>query len=238
MTEGNEPQYERFAREYEKHASESPFNAYCDRPAVLSLIGDVGGNSVLDVGCGPGFYAEELTKRGAEVVAFDQSPRMVELTKTRLGRSAQVSVHDLEQPLDWLADDTFDLALMALVIHHIENRTAALREVRRVLKPTGRLIISTHHPTADWIRIGDNYFDVEAVEERWTKGWDLRYWRMPLSRITDEILDTGFMIERVVERRAVPELEQIDADDFKTLTTEPRFICFSLVKPDASNPKG
>lgn len=92
--------FDEFAEEYEGHAAESAYNAWYDRPAVLDLLGEVTGQRVLDAGYGPGLYAEELVARGAEVVAFDQSPKMVDLARKRLGDKTMVRVHDLADPLD------------------------------------------------------------------------------------------------------------------------------------------
>ncbi|MGH3449503.1 MAG: class I SAM-dependent methyltransferase, partial [Haloechinothrix sp.] len=107
------PIFEEFAEDFELHAAENAYNALYDRPAVMELIGEVGGQRVLDAGCGPGLYAEELVARGAEVVAFDHSPKMVDLARERLGDTALVWVHDLAEPLDWLEDASFDAALLA-----------------------------------------------------------------------------------------------------------------------------
>src|SRR3954454_7131978 len=99
---------------YEEHASDSAYNAHYDRPAVLALIGDVDGRRVLDAGCGPGLYAEELVARGADVVAVDGAEAMVELAEKRLGAQATVLRADLNEALPF-ADDEFDLVVCPLV---------------------------------------------------------------------------------------------------------------------------
>jgi predicted TPR repeat methyltransferase len=71
---GDRPLFDDFAEEYERQASEGFHNALYERPVMLELLGDVQGRRVLDAGCGPGLYAEELLRRGAEVVGSDQSP--------------------------------------------------------------------------------------------------------------------------------------------------------------------
>ncbi len=69
---GRPPQYDAFADEYLEHARDGFFNALYDRPACLSLLGDVTGQAVLDAPCGPGLYAAELVRRGARVTGFDR----------------------------------------------------------------------------------------------------------------------------------------------------------------------
>jgi ubiquinone/menaquinone biosynthesis C-methylase UbiE len=226
-----DPAFDEFAEDFERHAAGSAYNALYDRPAVLELIGEVAGQRVLDAGCGPGLYAEELVARGAEVVAFDHSPKMVDLARNRLGDGAMVRVHDLTDSLDWLEDESFDAALLALVIHHLDDRIAALRELHRVLRPGARLVVSTVHPTADWLRMGGSYYTIEAIEETWSRGWSVRYWRLPLTATCAEFTRAGFLIERLVEPRPVPDMAQRFPEDYEKLNREPGFINFRLVKP-------
>lgn len=230
VVSGDTPLYESFAEEYEDHARDGAYNAYYDRPAVLELLGDVAGQRILDVGCGPGFYAEGLVSRGANVVGFDSSPTMVNLARQRVDDGAEFRVHDLAQPFSWLEGESIDAAVVALVIHYVDDRRQLFRELHRVLKPGGHVVVSTHHPTLDWLRTGGSYFAEGIIEERWSRGWDMRYWRMPLGVTADEMTDAGFLIERIVEPTAVPELAEVDPAEYQKLTTEPRFICFRLVK--------
>lgn len=120
---GRDPQYEAFADDFDRHAERGFFNGHYDRPACLSLLGDVAGKRVLDAACGPGLYAEELIRRGAEVVGFDHSPRMVEIARQRAGQG-DFRVHDLADPLNWLPDGSVDLVLFALAIEYVDDRVA------------------------------------------------------------------------------------------------------------------
>jgi SAM-dependent methyltransferase len=226
------PLWDGFAEEFESHAEAGAYNALYDRPAVLELMGDVDDRKVLDVGCGPGLYAEELLARGAEVVGFDESPEMVRLARRRCGDRIDVRVHDLRSPLDWLDDEHFDAAVMALVIPHLDDRVSALREIHRVLRPGGRLILSMHHPTSDWMRLGGSYFDAEVVEEDWHDGrWHVRYRRQPLTTSVEEFADAGFLIERIAEPLPTSEMADRYPDDYAKLMREPGFIAFALRKP-------
>jgi len=222
------PQYDSFADDFLEHARNGLFNAHYDRPACLDLLGDVAGRRVLDAACGPGLYAAELAGRGAEVVGFDQSPRMIELCRERVP-GAEFRVHDLADPIGWLPDASVDLALCALAIEYVDDRVAALRELRRVLQPGGALVLSRQHPTADWLRKGGSYFDRRVVEETWHRGWQVRYWLMPLQDTCAEFAEAGFLIERLVEPRPAASGEAVDPEDFDKLQREPGFLAFRLI---------
>jgi len=223
--------YDAFAEEYLRHASDGAFNAYYDRPAVLSVLGSVRGLAVLDLGCGPGLYAEELVVRGAaRVVGVDNSATMVRLAAERVRGPVHFRQHDLQTPMTWVDDGEFDVALMPLVLHHLDDRVGALREVARVLRSGGRLVVSTHHPTSDWLRLGASYFAVEKVHERWRNGWDVAYWRQPLDVTCDEFADSGFLIERIHEPRPSARMRERYREEAERLSVVPAFIVFSLMR--------
>lgn len=98
---------------------------------------------VLDVGCGPGGFLAVLSRLGGEVVGVDIATEFVaacQQTIARLGlRNAQVlCAPAAELPLP---DRSFDLVMLVDVLHHLESVEPALREVKRVLRPGGRVLI-------------------------------------------------------------------------------------------------
>ncbi len=94
---------------------------------------------VLEVGCGEGELAARLTAAVPGVVAVDQSPRMVELTRAR-GVDARVAdVQELPFP-----DDSFDAVLAAWMLYHVPDLDRGLSEIARVLRPGGHLIATTN----------------------------------------------------------------------------------------------
>ena len=99
------------------------------------------GERVLDVGCGEGSFAIELTRAGAEVVALDvaQEP----LDRARL-REPALDLRLVEGEGPWaLRDCGFDVVWAGEVIEHVADTGAWLSEVRRVLRPGGRLLLTT-----------------------------------------------------------------------------------------------
>ncbi len=100
--------------------------------------------TALEIGCGTGFFTLNLKLAGVlgECHVTDISPGMVEATRLnaeRLGVTVEGRTADAERlPYD---DDTFDLVFGHAVLHHIPDVELALREMLRVLKPGGRLVI-------------------------------------------------------------------------------------------------
>lgn len=222
--------YDAFAEAFELHAATGAYNAHYDRPALLGLLGSVDGLTVLDAGCGPGLYAEALVERGAEVIGVDASTEMIRLAERRLRGRGTFLVHDLEEPLDWAEDASFDVVVMALVLHHLEDPQQVLRELHRVLREDGRLVISTVHPVADWRRYGGNYFTDERVTETWGGGWEVEFRRAPLTDLVADFSAAGFAIGELLEPRPLPTMTVDHPDISAKLATEPGFIVFSLIK--------
>jgi SAM-dependent methyltransferase len=155
-----------------------------DAPALaVAAVLEASPRRVLEVGCGPGEAAERIAASGAEVVAVDSSPRMVELARAR-GVDARLGD---AQKLDF-PDESFDAALAAWMLYHVPDPARALAELARVLRPGGRLVVVTNR--AEHLRelrelLGagaDSPFDdrngpellarhFATVEERDASGW-------------------------------------------------------------------
>jgi SAM-dependent methyltransferase len=224
--------YDAMGRDYQQHAADSPYNAHYDRPAVLAALGPVRGRRVLDAACGPGLYTQELLARGAIVTAFDASPVMADLARARIADQAQVDQEVLGQPLPY-PDDAFDLIVCALAIHYADDRAAAFAEFCRVLRPGGALVLSTQHPTTDWLRKGGSYFDVKLETDVWhTHAGEqpVQFWREPLSALCCAATGAGFLIENVIEPLPADTMRGRFPEDYQKLTTEPGFLILRLLK--------
>jgi ubiquinone/menaquinone biosynthesis C-methylase UbiE len=104
------------------------------------------GQRVLDVGCGPGFWARHLTRLGVDYVGIDISPRSVALARRSLelhGLRGRIEVGNAEAlPFD---DESFDAVISEGVIHHTPDTRACIDEIHRVLRPGGRAAVSVYH---------------------------------------------------------------------------------------------
>jgi ubiquinone/menaquinone biosynthesis C-methylase UbiE len=226
--------YDEMSEWFDAQAEDGFYNAHYDRPAVLELCGDVDGLRLADLGCGPGFYLAELLRRGAHAVGVDGSAQMLTRARARVGPDIELVEHDLERPLTMFDDASFDGAVMPLVYHHIDNRVGLLSEVRRVLRPGGWLVLSTSHPTSDWLQSGGSYFAVERVDAVFDGLgglWRVPFWRVPMGVLLDEVLAAGLVLDRLVE--PVPPADRVGSSPrmHRRLNLEPGFLALRAHRP-------
>jgi len=135
--------YDRWAEVYD--GDDNPLVAL-EEPWVDRLLGDVRGLSVADIGCGTGRHAVRLAAAGAAVQALDFSEGMLARARDKAGELNIVfHVHDLAEPLPF-PDEIFDRVLCGLVIDHIADLGGLFREMHRVCRPPGFVVISVMHP--------------------------------------------------------------------------------------------
>jgi SAM-dependent methyltransferase len=219
--------YDSFAEAYCAENEASLLNAYYERPAMLALAGDVTGRRILDAGCGSGPLSAALRDRGAIVTGFDKSARMVELARRRLGDGADLQVADLGGPLPFPGGE-FDDVIASLVLHYLEDWGPPLAELRRVLKPGGRLLVSVEHPFAITLmqvqagREADYFATSNRTEEYNFSGQPalLSVWDRPLHAMTGAFTAAGFRMTAISEPAPAPAAHELFPDQ------PPRFLGF------------
>ena len=224
--------YDSFAEVYSAENEVNLANAYYERPAMLALAGDVADRRILDAGCGSGPLFAALRDRGAIVTGFDNSAGMLELARRRLGDDADLQVADLGRPLPF-PDSAFDDVVVSLVLHYLEDWSAPLAELRRVLKPGGRLIASVNHPIAGHplVRPGADYFSTyQLTEEIITasgQSFVLTTWHRPLPAMIDAFTAAGFRIAKISEPLHAPDTpRELLPDSLKDKPPGYGFLCF------------
>jgi SAM-dependent methyltransferase len=223
--------YDSIAADYAAENESSLLNAWYERPAMIALAGDVDGRRILDAGCGSGQLAAALRAKGAVVTGFDASPAMVALARQRLGADADLHVADLGKPLPF-DDGAFDDVVASLVLHYLQDWTAPLAELRRVLRPGGRLILSVNHPVVYKVFNPEaDYFAVtQHSDEITVNGRDavLTYWHRPLHAMTDAFAGAGFRISVLSEPPPAPDTPRELLAGFEGRTAFLSFIFFVL----------
>ncbi len=230
--------WENLAEAYAEKVETKAHNALYERPATLSLLPALQGKRILDAGCGPGVYAKILLQQGAEVVAFDRSPKMVALAEKRVGEAALVLQADFEEPLDFASDEEFDVVLSSLALDYVEDWHPIFNEFFRVLKSGGTLVFSVGHPFGGYRRFREDadYFQTEVKKETWTGfGFEIEvpFYRRPLSAIVNPLIAAGFVLERILEPVPLEEFKRSDPLDYEKLIKEPGFLCVRAQKPPA-----
>jgi SAM-dependent methyltransferase len=219
--------YDAFAEAYARENENGLFNRWYARPAVLDLLGDVAERLILDAGCGSGPLLADLAERGARVAGFDASPAMIGLARQRLGGEANLKVADLTQSLPY-DSGAFDDALAVLVLHYLEDWSRPLAELRRVLKPGGRLIVVVNHPVIPPVMYPEvNYFATVPNAEQYDfdgVSATLTIWYRSLSAMSESFTAAGFRISAISEPPVAPDtpLELLPPSE----TDPTRFIAF------------
>ena len=127
----------------------------CPAPAVeaalLALVPEHDAGRLLDIGTGTGRVLELLAPRVSQGVGVDASKAMLALARSRLARAGlgHCSVRLADMYRLPLAEASFDIAVMQMVLHYAEDPPGVLAEAARVLRPGGRLIVidlAAHRP--------------------------------------------------------------------------------------------
>lgn len=192
----------------------------------IELAGDVKGKKLLDICCaGDATQAFSWENLGAEVVACDFSPVAIKLAKRnaeKIGSRIEFKVADA-QILTSIADNQFDI-VYATYTCWLEDLYQAAEAWHRVLKPGGRLLLSTNHPVAECLKEVDygltvirDYFDDSPEYYNFTGtpiadeygGWDgnlpIVEFVHPLADVINAIAGAGLCVQKMVETRAPDE---------------------------------
>lgn len=106
---------------------------------ILQQLGDIRGKRLLDLGCGAGENSVYFAQKGANCIAADYSPGMVEVAlKLAAANGVSIEGHTANAMALDFADNTFDIVYASNLLHHIPDPKIALKEMHRVLKPGGK----------------------------------------------------------------------------------------------------
>ncbi len=129
---------------YGEHLSEADtYHAKVVLPNLLRVLGLKPGEAVLDLACGEGYFSRAMAKEGAKVVGADISKELIDKAVQQGGAAFHVAPAN---KLSFAKDKSFDTVVCVLALQNIEDLAGTLKEVKRVLKPSGRLVVVLNHP--------------------------------------------------------------------------------------------
>jgi ubiquinone/menaquinone biosynthesis C-methylase UbiE len=134
-----------------------PFRAIQLSPArLLRRMGLKPGDSVLEIGCGPGYFSPAVARHlsHGKLVLFDYQPAMLDIAERRLTRRglSNYERHQGDAKALPFADASFDAAFLVTVLGEVGDAARALAEAARALKPGGRLSVSELAGDPDYVR--------------------------------------------------------------------------------------
>jgi SAM-dependent methyltransferase len=231
--------WEKHAADWVRWAREPGHDSYWSfhRDRFLELVSRPG-RLTIDLGCGEGRLARDLTALGHSVVAVDSSLSMVEAARAADPELEVVVADAASLPF---ADGAADLVVAFMSLHDIDDMSGAVREAARVLEPGGHLVAAVVHPInaggkfesrdpdAAFV-IRESYFDrrryTDAIERDGLRmTFESRHWT--LEDYVTSMADSGLMVD------AVREITEPDDARWSRL---PLFLHFRAVRGKASQP--
>lgn len=194
--------------------------------ALFEAIGDFKDKIIYDIACGNGYIARKLDKEGAkEVFASDISEKLIKIAQEKYSEGdIEYSVRDASD-FSQLPVGYFDLVVMNMAVHYIQNFEVFVRGLKEILKPGGRFVFTLGHPLSKlaWLDIkhhqhsqgeplqaAKNYLKVgeTTVFSIWSGKEDLKLYRAPLSYYINILADNGLLVDKFIE----PETETVMND--------------------------
>jgi len=233
--------WDAIADDWVSHADSNDYRNHLLLPRMLRMLGDVRGRSVVDLGCGEGGYARELTRRGARVTAVDGSKRLLEVARQR-AHAENLEIDHLcanANALDAIPSASVDVVVASMVLMDVEDYDGAVREIDRILTPDGELVMSITHPCfsapkSEWVRDAagqpqffavDRYFDRVAFDDVIARGFRQPVIRRhrPLEDYMAPLLGLGLVL-REFQEPGVTEDELRLSPRFAYLRRVPYFL--------------
>ena len=181
-------------------------------PALCALLPDLYQRSVIDLGCGYGWFCRWAAENGAaSVLGVDVSERMLARAR-EMTRHGAITYHQADLETIQLPGAAFSLVFSSLTLHYIEDLTTLFRSIHQSLLPEGWLVFSIEHPI--FMASRHPGFRIDGHGQ---KTWPVDSYQMEGRRVTDWLaegvvkqhrtigtlvnllLDTGFTLKRLNE---------------------------------------
>ncbi|MHB1640926.1 MAG: NUDIX domain-containing protein [Candidatus Dormibacteria bacterium] len=204
-------------------------------PTVLRMLGDVSGRTILDAGCGQGYFSRILATRGARVIGLESAPSLHEYCvdmEREQGQGIDYRQADLCRALG--LDSQCDLVVANMVFMAIPDWRAAMRHCVETLRPGGLFVFSLTHPCFEqaersWPQIG------HVAVHKYAAAYEIpgRYapdYHRPLGAYLTEVAALGCRIIEVAEPTLAPELAAAAPESTTTYPHVPPFVIIAAAR--------
>lgn len=213
MRESKHVDWNVVADEYDEAVGDS--GDFCHRtylnPVILPLLGKIKGKKILDLGCGQGYLARMLAKKGAVITGIDVSERLLGIAKKH-EKKETLGINYYLADADNLEDietASINVVLVNMVFHSVDDIEDTIAECARVLLPRGRLVFSLPHPLKE---VGERKQDSQGyhlvlrkyrsdVEVSHSLYGDKGYkaWYRSIARYLEMLFSNGFVVANFKE---------------------------------------
>ena len=241
---------ENFFELYQKlRANPISLNEIVEKPTMLSLLPDLKGKKLLDLGCGTGGHLQLYLERGADkVIGTDLSEKMLKQAEKDLQKcgqfSGRFSLYQLPmEKLAELPESDFDIITSSFAFHYIEDFLALLASIANKLKPNGTLVFSQEHPITTCHKEGErweknekkqqlayrlNHYRDEGLRERNWFQQPFKTYHRTTATIINNLIEKGFQIEQMAEPMLAEKTEW--QAEFKDLQHRPVLLFIKATK--------
>lgn len=218
--------------------SEINANNLFEIPALFSMMPDLNGKKVLDLGCGFGEHCMRFVNDGAgQVTGIDISEKMLEVARKENSDSKisyiNMAMEDIAQ-----LNERFDVVISSLAFHYVEDFSGVVKNIYKMLYEGGLFIFSQENPLCTCHSGGDRWTRDEkgdkiylnlanyGVEGERESVWfvnNVKKYHRTFSTIINTLIEAGFHIEKMIEPLPTDQLLE-EYPEYKDLFHKPDFL--------------
>ena len=198
-------------------------NILFEIPALFSMMPELSGKRVLDLGCGFGEHCRMFVERGASsVVGIDISDRMLEVARKE---NSHPKITYLRMPIEDVGElrGSFDVVVSSLAFHYVEDFAGVVKKIYNLLDRDGVFIFSQEHPFVTSHTDGSRWTKNEkgeklhsnlsnyGIEGERNTSWfidGVKIYHRTFSTIVNELIRQGFTVMEMTEPVPTPEIAE------------------------------
>lgn len=225
--------------------TDNNYNNLLEQPAMMNLLPDLMGKTVLDLGCGFGADCNYFAENGAEkVIGVDISENMINLAK-EINSDEKIEYINMSMSEISSLKDTFDLVYSSLAFHYVENIEGLMNDIFHLLNHNGTLLFSQEHPIVT-CSVGDSNYYIKdekgtpcsyVISDYSIPGKRKTFWYVDgvekyhrtFSQIINTVINTGFTVEKAEEplpsESAISQRKGLEKEFIK-----PSFLIIKAIK--------